>query len=61
MMLIALMSASTVGCATQFMGTAPALSPGKTYVAGSDQSEAAIWLCATNGAECQQVNVTEKE
>lgn len=57
---IALAGAST-GCSTQFMGTAPALTPGKTYVAGSAQSDAAIWLCTTNGAECQRVDVTETE
>jgi hypothetical protein len=59
--LIALVGASTMGCATQFMGTAPGLTPGKTYVAGSDQNDAAIWVCATNGAECQPVDITEKE
>jgi hypothetical protein len=59
--LIALTSASTAGCSTQFMGTAPAMRPGKIYVAGSDQSAAAIWLCSTNGAECQLVDVIEEE
>lgn len=54
-------AAATAGCSTQFMGTAPATAPGKTYVVGARQNRAAIWLCQKNGSECQWVDVDDDE
>lgn len=48
---------ASVGCATQFMGTAPAQPAGSTYVAGSNDNRAAIWLCSANGTDCQLVEI----
>lgn len=50
---------SSAGCATQFMGTAPSAAPGKTYVVGSTNSKAAVWLCPTGGGDCKEVDVGE--
>jgi hypothetical protein len=47
------------GCATQYMGTAASPASGKTYVVGSESNRATIWLCPTNGAACQRVEVEE--
>ena len=46
------------GCASQFMGTAPAATPQSSYVVGSYDSEAAIWLCK-QGAKCSRVAVSD--
>jgi hypothetical protein len=36
---------STAACSTQYMGTAPAASPQKTFVVGSYNNVAAVWSC----------------
>ncbi len=56
-LLVGALGAAGMGCTTQFMGTAPAAAPGKTYVVGAKQNRAAIWLCPKTGGECQRVDV----
>jgi len=58
LVVISVALATCMGCATQFMGSAPAAAAGSTYVAGSDSNNATIWICEAN-KECTNVDISE--
>jgi hypothetical protein len=60
--LLVIASAALVGCNRQFWGSAPATTPNHTYVVGSENAGAQVWLCQTDvKAECTPVVVQEAE